>query len=459
MGSWWHVRVGRQEVPVFGKSYVSDELMLAFTDADRYFDRAKHAEYEAFVSQLDDGAEQPFDDRQRSWHEDLVGYATTVKTLRARLKLQGFSGEWVRFLATALIHDRHFLEPEDEFDPELRTPVPDGYPDAASVIARLVTRRGLAAGSGPGFGAEDPDFDFLHGQWVEIREGFDDPRFALALALTNSRPDTIVRMDLSDLFLGGYLDINDVPNREARARLAASVAADGPVIVIAEGATDARWLRASLEVAVPEVAHLFEFLDFAEFRAPGGTDRVVSLTKGMASAGVMNRIVAVLDNDTAGRIAAQQLEDLDLPARITVVTLPEIDYAIDYPTLGPDGPSRADVNGRAASIELMFGTDLLRQDDGSLFPVRWVTWMGSGSEYQGALDKTHKAAVRERLDQRFATAGVRELPRQIREGCDRLASLLLAAASPSPHVPATALSDLTTSWRRDALEKRFDQLP
>lgn len=451
MGSWWHVKVGRHVVPVFGKNYVSDELMLVFTDADRYLDQRKHAEYEAFVSRSEEDAEPAFDDRPRSWHEDLIGYAATVGTLRARLDLQGFSGEWVRFLATALIGDRLFSEPEDEVDAELRRSVPDGYPDAAAVTARLVTRRGLTAGSGPGLGAKDPDFDFLHQQWIELLEGFDDPRFALALALTNSRSDTVVRMDLTDLFLGGYLDIDDVPHRDARARLATSVAAGGPVIVIAEGASDARWLRASLEVVVPEVAHLFEFLDFAEFRAPGGTDRVVSLTKGMAAAGVMNRIVAVLDNDTAGRIAAQQLQDLGLPARIAVVTLPAVDYAIDYPTLGPDGPGRTNVNGRAASIEFMFGNELLRDDDRSLFPVRWMSWMAPASDYQGALDKQHKAMVGARLDQLLATAGPRGLPNQVREGCDRLASLLLTAASPAPHVPATNLSDLTTGWRRDAL--------
>ena len=79
--------------------------------------------------------------------------------------------------------------------------------------------------------------------------------------------------------------------------------------------------RTRLDVSVPVervgvdvlATHLFEFLDFAEYRAPGGTDRVVSLTKGMATAGVMNRIVAVLDNDTAGRVAADQLADLAFP--------------------------------------------------------------------------------------------------------------------------------------------------
>jgi hypothetical protein len=134
-----------------------------------------------------------------------------------------------------------------------------------------------------------------------LRKSFDDPRFALSLALTNTRAATMVTLDLTDLVLGGRMKADDLPHRDARTRMGAAVAASGPVIVIAEGASDARWLRRSLEIAAPAAAHLFESLDLAEYRAPGGTDRVVSLTKGMAAAGVMNPIVAVLDNDTAGR--------------------------------------------------------------------------------------------------------------------------------------------------------------
>ena len=146
---------------------------------------------------------------------------------------------------------------------------------------------------------------------------------------------------------------------------------------------------------------------------------------------------------------------LDLPERVRVVTLPTVEYASNYPTLGPDGPSRTDVNGRAASIEFMFGRDLLQDHEGSPFPVRWATWMPAAAEWQGALDKQHKATVGERIDQVLSAAYLQELPDQVREGCDRLATLLLNAASPPPHIPATDLSDLTASWRREALEARF----
>lgn len=278
-------------------------------------------------------------------------------------------------------------------------------------------------------------------------ESFDDPRFALALSLINTHPATTISLDLSDLVLGGWMDADDKPHQDARTRMAAAVAASGPVIVITEGESDARWLRRALEIAAPATAHLFKFLDFAEYRAPGGTDRVVSLTKGMAAAKVMNRIVAVFDNDTAGRVAAQQLLRLVLPSRIAVTSLPDVPYAASYPTLGPGGHGTAVVNGRAASIEFMFGEEILRDTDGELYPVRWLSFIETANAYQGRLDSDHKAIVGRRIDQALTETGTHAISEQVLCGCRRLSKMLLTAANPDPYIPASEFSDLTSSWR------------
>lgn len=118
----------------------------------------------------------------------------------------------------------------------------------------------------------------------------------------------------------------------------------------------------------------------------------------MAAARVMNRIVAVVDNDTAGRVAADQLADLAFPARIAATNLPEVTYATQYPTLGPEGSSTANVNGRATSIEFMFGEDILRDTDGALFPERWQSYIETACDYQGRLDGNHKTTVGRRID-------------------------------------------------------------
>lgn len=444
VGSWWSVVVGKQEVPVWGKSYVPDALMLLFTDNDHFVDRMKVDALEQFELQRDasDPRRVPM---SASWHSRLLVYSATAGTLRTRLELQGFSSEWVRELSSAFFEDKDDVGTHGDVWSEGRR----SYPNGAAITAALTTRRGQAAGAGVGPDmSSHPEDHFLYEQWMSLREAFDDPRFALSLSLSRTRALTVVTLDLTDLVLGGWLTTDEMPHRDARSRMSAAVAASGPVIVIAEGASDARWLRRSLEIAAPEIAHHFEFLDFAGYSAPGGTDRVVSLAKGMAAAGVMNRIVAVLDNDTAGRReAARQLKELDLPSRLAVVTLPAVPFADQYPTLGPEGSADANVNGRAASIEFMFGDHILRDTDDSLFPVRWHSFVEKAGEYQGRLDNKHKNEVGERIDR--ALSGTNGTPDQVRDGCRRLTSLLLAAADPPRHIPASEGSVLSAMWRRD----------
>lgn len=445
VGSWWSVEVGKQEIPVWGKSYVPDELMLLFTDSDHFIDQAKADGLAEVESKVQSG-ESTWPMHSAPWHSRLLGYSAAAGTLRTRLELQGFSTEWVQELSTAFFDDV-----DDDVDPFEHWPEGrQSYCDGSSITAALTTRRGRAAGAGiePDM-RNDPEGYFLHEQWAALREAFDDPRFALSLSLSRTQKSTPVTLDLTDLVLGGWLAMDEMPHREARSRMSAAVAASGPVIVIAEGATDARWLRRSLEVSAPDVAHHFEFLDFAGYNAPGGTDRVVSLSKGMAAAGVMNRIVAVLDNDTAGREAARQLAALNLPPQLAVVTLPTVPYASRYPTLGPTGSVDADVNGRATSIEFMFGEDVLRDDDGSFVPVRWQSFIESAGTYQGRLGSKHKIEVGKRIDQVLALTGTDAIPEQVLRGCNRLTSMLLGAADPPRRVPASEGSVLSAMWRRD----------
>ncbi len=446
VGSWWNIEVGGQGIPVWGKSYVPDELMLLFTDEDRLLDSARTDTSTRIENEVAEAEESESDGPPESGRTGLLGYQTTAGALRQRLELHGFSRDWVCRLSAAFFDDH-----DEDWD------LPDAWPqdaaplrNGAAITAALTTRFGRAAGAGvPPDPRGQPKEWFLHEQWMRLREAFDDPRFALTLSLCRTRDSTAVKLDLTALVEGGWLTPEERPHRDARLRMSGAVAVDAPVIVITEGSTDAQRLRRSLEIAAPEVAHIFQFLDFGQ-RPPGGTDRVVSLTKGMTAAGVMNRIVAVLDNDTAGRDAASQLSTLDLPAQVSVVCLPAVPYAVRYPTLGPSGSGVEDVNGRAVSMEFMFGEDVLRDGAGALAPVRWHAFNEKIGDYQGRLDAAEKSRVGKQIDQALLTVvGGRIISDQVMQGCARLAEMLRAAATPPRRIPASESSVLTEVWRSD----------
>jgi hypothetical protein len=81
-----------------------------------------------------------------------------------------------------------------------------------------------------------------------------------------------------------------------------------------------------------------------------GTGNLVNFCKGLAAIRVQNKIFVVLDNDTAGQAALQNLGRLQMPPNIRLVRLPDLQAFRAFPKLGPSGRLSEDVDGRAVSI-------------------------------------------------------------------------------------------------------------
>ena len=75
-----------------------------------------------------------------------------------------------------------------------------------------------------------------------------------------------------------------------------------------------------------------------------------------------------------------------------VTLLPSVEYAENYPTKGPAGDSHLNVNGRAATIEMMFGLAVMETaNEGRRPPVRWSSYDKRIHDYQGMLE--HKGDI------------------------------------------------------------------
>jgi len=124
----------------------------------------------------------------------------------------------------------------------------------------------------------------------------------------------------------------------------------------------------------------------------GSAGRLVSTVKEFAAAGISNKVVALLDNDTAAHDAMRALRGVALPPNIKVLHYPKIEYLEQYPTKGPGGLQYLDVNGLAGSVELYLGKDTLLADDGELTPIHWTSYIETQKAYQGVVankDKLH----------------------------------------------------------------------
>ena len=225
-------------------------------------------------------------------------------------------------------------------------------------------------------------------KWLMFHVNEEDERLILRAFLL-ARPDDEVRLDVTDLVAGGWLDDCQVGIcASGLSAMRAVAAAHAPIVVLTEGKTDIAVLEPALRLLRPHLSDLVRFMDYGE-RPTGGAGPLVNTVRSFAAAGIANRVVALFDNDTAATDALRSLDRARLPDNIRVRQYPPLDLARHYPILGPPptkaGVAYADVNGLAGSIEMYLGRDILTLQDGTLCPVQWHTYISGARQYQGEI--------------------------------------------------------------------------
>jgi hypothetical protein len=201
-----------------------------------------------------------------------------------------------------------------------------------------------------------------------------DPYIALRLLAENPENlDLNVVWGFSDVVEGGYVE---------RDKLYEGVSETDRCLVVTEGSSDGSILRAALPVVGSDVADFFDFVDMSEHYPFTGTGNLFRFCQGLARIRIQNRILVVLDNDTAGHDAYKRISSLDLPSRMKVTVLPDLERCRAVRTIGPSGVQREDVNGRAVAIECFL--DIWR-DDSDEPTFRWTGYNADADAYQGEL--------------------------------------------------------------------------
>lgn len=154
-------------------------------------------------------------------------------------------------------------------------------------------------------------------------------------------------------------------------------------LVVTEGSSDSSILQRSLPLLEADVADFFSFVDSAHHPYPfTGTTNLVSFCKGLSAVRIQNKVLIIVDNDTAGLRADQGIKALSLPANMKVVTLPHLSEFANFRTLGPTGEAHEDVNGRAVSIECFLDLHFGPKESPA---VHWTSCDPFLGPYQGEL--------------------------------------------------------------------------
>lgn len=235
----------------------------------------------------------------------------------------------------------------------------------------------------------------------DFYEGFPpiDPRYYLRALAEVIDTEQVFSIDYTDLVDGGYYSPDDKLTLHPSEWYQNEFKVGSPIIILTEGSTDSNLLRATLELLYPQVFDFYTFLDFGVSNLQGSASALVGIVKAFIGADVQNRLIALFDNDTAAEVALKGLAKVNIPAHFKVLKYPDLSLATKYPTVGPQGTVSMDVNGLAASLELYFGTDILKLNTPDVSRIQWKGYDQSLGRYQGeVLDKTRlQEAYRQKL--------------------------------------------------------------
>lgn len=172
-------------------------------------------------------------------------------------------------------------------------------------------------------------------------------------------------------------------------------------IILTEGKYDAFVISQAINILYPYMSKFYSFMDFSSVHVQGSTNFLTHYLKAFIGAKIQNKIIALYDNDAAGLSEIMSLNSIMIPSNVRILHLPNIELCTSYPTLGPTVDEKANINGRASSIELFLGIDVLTTD-GKLTPIMWTGYNEKTKSYQGAI--THKGDVQKRFDQKIQYA-------------------------------------------------------
>jgi hypothetical protein len=154
-------------------------------------------------------------------------------------------------------------------------------------------------------------------------------------------------------------------------------------LVVTEGTSDASIIRKALDIRRPEVADFFYFYDVSKETFPyTGHGGLKGFCRAMVAIGIQNQTIVIFDNDAAGAASAIEVARMSLPENVRALRLPDLPPGTLFATEGPDGPGKAEINGRAAAIETYLD---LRHGPSPV--IRWGSFEKAVNAYHGALEQ------------------------------------------------------------------------
>ena len=328
MSSYGEFKIGHLEL-ASSRNCANASLMWIFRSDDRHRVWIDNRKPDQLVQYIEDASIDAYDQENPL---EVVIYRCPVAVVRDRLDLKGFTYE------NAKLVFQTNLEAEIEQAEAWHAIFPGGRDDTLQGLKSLtvdqwvmgverIMHDGLTSHSCEDLDSQDPLSPLLErmlrSELLNFPGNFGgsstETLSALRIIAEKAPPDIDVVYDLTHLEGGGWVEGDAGPADMMDNLLYDEAWLIERVIVLTEGDSDRRVLERSLVFLYPHLSDYFRFFGHSGTRAGGCVGQLANLVRSFAALDVRQRVIAVFDNDTAGRDAISAL-DLDaLPSNIVVV--------------------------------------------------------------------------------------------------------------------------------------------
>lgn len=154
------------------------------------------------------------------------------------------------------------------------------------------------------------------------------------------------------------------------------------ILIVTEGSSDTDIIQKCINLLYNDISDFFEFIDMEHNYPFTGTGNLKNFIKGLSKISILNNILVILDNDTAGLAVYNDIKEINLPKNLKVIKLPNhVDFD-NFKCKGPQGDSLENINGKAVSIECFLDHNLIDED----IYVRWTGFNDKLIQYQGNIE-------------------------------------------------------------------------
>lgn len=356
------------------KSYVDSSIMSLFIENER----KENIEY---------------DEDDSEYEYKKIKYESDVKTIKTRLDIMGFNLKTLEFYfenskkyKLTNLGENEDIEYKKEISEFLNNFTFDTY---LSALKEIYDKEIDFFGNGNSFNYQEleeikklnPHIKYILEEVEYLDDRIDiDYRFYLRGFLEKLDNITKIFVDLSEVINAGYYDENHKIAEE-------SLNKQDKTIIFTEGKYDTEVIKKSMDLLYPQYSNYFSFLDIELSNLELGANRIITYLKSFISAGIMNKVIVLFDNDAEGIYCKNELLKLkNIPNNFSIKTYPDIEITKSYPTICPTGIETLNINGSACSIELYLCEEILKEKN-QYIPVQWKSFNEHVKKYQGVISK------------------------------------------------------------------------